>query len=456
MKLVLLSGGSGKRLWPLSSDARSKQFLKVLNNGDNQLESMIQRVWAQLSRTQLASNAYIAAGKGQVEMIQGQLGMEVPVIVEPERRDTFPAIALAATYLYSKAGVDLDEVITLMPVDPFVDDAFFEKMKQLETALKHSEASIALMGVTPTYPSEKYGYIVAHENEQQSYRKVSHFVEKPRIDKAETLIAQQGLWNCGVFAFKLSFMIDLLNAKDITVNYDELVNQYHTLPRISFDYEVLEQTRNTIVIPYDGYWKDLGTWNTLTEEIASQTIGNGTISPESVNTHVINELDIPVVVLGLSNIVVSVSPDGILVSDKQASPAIKELIKHVEQRPMYEELSWGYYRVLDIQKVPQGGEVLTKKVHIEAGYHHSYQLHRRRSEVLTIISGKGEFIMDEHLRSIGPGDVLIVPVGARHSIRAHDEIELIEVQTGGVHEEEDGVVLSERWEDIPIVTSLPS
>lgn len=185
MKLVLLSGGSGKRLWPLSNDARSKQFLKVLESQNGELQSMVQRVWEQLGNVDLADSAVIATSKSQVDMIQSQLGQEVSIIIEPMRRDTFPAIALASVYLYSIEGIRLDEVIAVLPVDPYVEDRFFHRVKDLEKTVLASGADLALIGVEPTYPSAKYGYIVpASKSSDSDYLRVSHFTEKPNEEKA--------------------------------------------------------------------------------------------------------------------------------------------------------------------------------------------------------------------------------------------------------------------------------
>src|SRR5262249_11700672 len=147
-------------------------------------------------------NRYIATGRAQVEVIQSQLGSDTPIIVEPERRDTFPAIALAASYLYSVEGVSLDEAITVMPVDPYVGSSFFERMVRMEPALRNSEAQLALLGVTPKFPSENFGYIVPrNESAENFYDHVHFFKEKPRKEEAEALIARGALWNCGVFSF---------------------------------------------------------------------------------------------------------------------------------------------------------------------------------------------------------------------------------------------------------------
>lgn len=346
MKLVLLSGGSGKRLWPLSNDTRSKQFLKVLESNRDQKQSMVQRVWGQLKIVGLADSSIIATSKMQRDMIHSQVGMNVPLVIEPERRDTFPAIALAASYLYWVENIPEDEVVVVLSVDPYVEDAFFEKVKELEDVLLDSNADLALVGVKPTYPSSKYGYIVPEEaSNEASFFNVGYFTEKPSEDKAKSLIEMNALWNCGVFAFKLKYLIDILVQKGLPVQYDALLNEYGSLPKISFDYEVVEKANRIVAVPYDGYWKDLGTWNTLTEEMATTQLGKGVLSDDSINTHLINELDIPVTVLGVKDLVVAASPDGILVADKASSPKTKDLIGGFEQPPMYEERIWGWSRV---------------------------------------------------------------------------------------------------------------
>ncbi|PRT33503.1 sugar phosphate nucleotidyltransferase [Bacillus wiedmannii] len=449
MKLVLLSGGSGKRLWPLSNDSRSKQFLKVLKSEKNEMQSMVQRVWEQLKSLGIENDAVIATSKSQVDMINSQLGNDVPIIIEPERRDTFPAIALAASYLYSKEHVDLDEVVGVLPVDPYVENSFFERLLDLEKALNSSNADLGLMGVTPTYPSEKYGYIVPNiEKSIEEFIRVSHFKEKPITAEAEELLKQNALWNSGVFAFKLDKIISLLDQKGLPVQYDVLVQQYASLPKISFDYEVVEKTENIIALPYSGSWKDLGTWNTLTEEMGTNILGKGNMGIECEQNHIINELDIPVSVLGLSNIIVAASPDGILVSEKDASPRVKELVGDWDQRPMYEERRWGWYRVLDHTKYDDGNEVLTKRIGITASKNLSYQYHNNRSEVWTVVKGEGIFVLDEEIRVVRPGDVLEIQPGQKHAIKAVTDLEFIEVQSGSELIEEDIVRIYMQWNEI--------
>ncbi|MBW7452536.1 sugar phosphate nucleotidyltransferase [Paenibacillus sepulcri] len=449
MKLVLLSGGSGKRLWPLSNDARSKQFLKVLENDDDQMVSMVQRVWSQIKANGLGDSSYIATSKSQIEMMQSQISSDVPLIIEPERRDTFAAIALAATYLYSFQGVSLDEVIAILPVDPFVENHFFESVKQLETVLRSSDADLALIGVRPTYPSSKYGYIIPEEQDTDTsdYRTVSRFLEKPTEEYAEELIREHALWNCGVFAFKLGYVIQLLEQRGHSIHYEELAKQYNTMSKISFDYEVVEKAANIVVLPYEGYWKDLGTWNTLTEEMKNNQIGWGTISHDCENTHLINEIDIPVSIIGLSNVVVAVSPDGILVTDKSASPRIKDFINY-DQGPMYEERQWGWHRILDDQKYENGRCVLTKRVCIKSGKNLSYQLHSNREEVWTIVKGEGEFVQNGNFMQVQAGNVLHIPMKTLHSVRAISELEIIVVQSGVEQDVNQVVEIYTTWDEV--------
>lgn len=450
MRIVLLSGGSGKRLWPLSNDSRSKQFLKILKNGDGPLESMIQRVWGQIGEAGLREQAYVATGRSQVEMIYSQLGSDIRLIVEPERRDTFPAIALAATYLYSVEGAGLGETVVVMPVDPYVENTFFHRLKLLENALDDTGADLALIGVHPTYPSEKYGYILpqAEQGSDCPYVEVRSFREKPGQQEAMELIRRDALWNCGVFAFKLDFLINILIAYELPIQFEEMLKRYGRLPKISFDYEVVEKANRVAAVRYEGSWKDLGTWNTLTEEIETTLIGKGIIAEGSDNTHVINELDVPITLLGLSNVIVAASPDGILVADKTASARVKDVMKHSEQRPMYEERRWGRYRVLDYVKYPDGREVLTKRIFIAAGRNLSYQYHSLRDEVWTVVSGNGDAILDDRRISLAAGDVLTIPKERKHSVRAETDLEIIEVQTGTQLIEEDIVRLEFDWEEI--------
>lgn len=434
MHTILLSGGSGLRLWPLSNGVRSKQFLKVLQSvEEDKLQSMIQRVWEQLDNCNLTRNSIVATTAVQVEAIRNQIGEEVNIVVEPSRRDTFPAIALSSVYLYSEKQVSEDEVISVLPVDPYVDKDFFQKIISMEKVLNDSKADIALMGVEPSFPSEKYGYIVTDKSPKgENFYNVESFVEKPTMNVAEKLISSEALWNCGVFSFKLGYLIRILKEKGYPITYHELKNNYDRLPKNSFDYEVLENTKNIIAIPYKGYWKDLGTWNTLSEEVSSSVIGKGVIEKDVLNSNLFNELDIPVILMGLDNTVVAASPDGILVTSKVASPRIKNYVELIKEQPMYEEKEWGWIKTLDHSYNQNENEILTKKLSIKPQSSTDYHKHYLRDETWTIISGFGEVTINGEQIEFRPGDRFDIPRGIMHSIKATIEVELIEMQIGEI------------------------
>jgi len=453
LKIVLLSGGSGKRLWPLSNDSRSKQFLKILSDDYGEKQSMAERVWSQLKKAKLSSSTTIATSHLQVEMIQKQLGGDIPLVIEPERRDTFPAIALAASYLYSVEEVSLDEVVTVLPVDPYVEDEFFETIKQMESVITSSQAELALIGAIPTHPSEKYGYIIPDSDSNTSYLNVETFIEKPVEHIAESIIGRNGLWNCGVFAFKLDFVISHLQKSGFPIQYEELLAQYHSLPKTSFDYEVVEKAKHIVALPYEGFWKDLGTWNTLTEEMGTKQIGAGVACSHSVNTHIINELDIPVTVLGISDAVIAASPDGILVTDKKASPRIKTLLNNVRNTPKFEERLWGWWKELDRSYAENKEEVLTRKVFLKAGKHLSYHMHPGRSDIWTILKGDGCLVIDGTVQLVRSGDVVQISAEMPHALKAYTDLEMIEVQKGINLSINQSIDILEEWGDIKSLAS---
>ena len=452
MKIILLSGGSGQRLWPLSNEARAKQFLKVLTDAQGQPESMIQRVWRQLKAAGLADDTVVAVSCPQVAMIHKQLDGNPKTVVEPEQRDTFAAIALSAAYLYTMEKVPVDEIIAVLPIDALTQGEFFTLIREkAEPVLRSTSANLLLIGAEPDSPSEKYGYIVPEENsEPKDYRYVARFKEKPQQAEALDLIEKGALWNCGVFCFQLKFLLSKIKELGLSEDYSALLADYQALPKQSFDYAVVEKTEHRVVLPYAGKWKDLGTWNTLTEEMTQAVWGNGLMSGDCRNTHLINELDTPVLVQGINNAVVAVSPDGVLVTDKQASLQIKGLVAGVQQRPMYEERFWGWYKVLEHARYsePEPYEILVKRLKIEAGKNLSYQKHHLRDETWIIIRGEGEFALEGTISKIQTGDVLKVPRGVAHSIRAITDLEIVESQSGSLLVEEDIERLFLDWADI--------
>ncbi len=433
MKIILLSGGSGKRLWPLSNDVRSKQFLKVVRGGDGKTESMLQRVYRQIKEAGHNGEITVATAVTQVESIKGQLGEAVSIVVEPERRNTFPAIALSAAYLYFEKNCSLEETVVVLPVDPYVGEEYFRMLHKLDAAVQAGAADLVLMGVAPTYPSEKYGYIIPIPQagvDGEQLLPVLEFREKPDMQTAGELIQKGGLWNCGVFAFKLSYLMAIVRKAISCACYADVLRQYGEFEKTSFDYAVVEKAESVAVLPYHGEWKDLGTWNTLTEVMEEKPIGDVVVSEKCRNTHVINELSIPIVVMGAKDMIVAASPDGILVSDKEQSSYIKGYVENRDMRPMFEERSWGEYKVLDIAGGEDGTKSLTKRKKIREGERIAYQVHQNRAEVLTVLSGKCIITVNDRAHEAFAGDTYSVPAGVKHGVFAVTDTEVLEVQVG--------------------------
>lgn len=436
MHIVLLSGGSGKRLWPLSNDIRSKQFIPLFRGSDGSRQSMAQRVCGQVRCAVPDAKITITTSKAQVSALRSQLGDRVDICVEPCRRDTFPAIALVSAYLHDVKGVDENEAVAVCPVDPYVEDSYFSAVHQLTQLVETGAAELMLMGVEPTYPSEKYGYILSQNKETVSH--VLSFREKPDADAAQRYIDEGALWNSGVFAYCLGYVLtrarQLLGCSD----YEGILAAYESLEKISFDYAVVEHETNIGVLRYGGAWKDLGTWNTLTEIMEETTLGDAVLDDGCHNTHVVNEMDVPVLVMGAQNLVVAASPEGILVADKAASSYMKPYVERISQPVMFAEKSWGSFRIIDVEE-----ESLTIKVTLNAGHAMNYHSHTHRREIWTVVSGCGSVRLDGAERPVAAGDVIDIPAGMKHKISARERMVVIEVQVGSSISKEDKI----KWEE---------
>lgn len=420
---IILSGGSGKRLWPLSNEVRSKQFLKIFPKEDGTYESMLQKMYSQIRRKDPGADITIATAHSQISSILNQLLEKPDICPEPCRKDTFPAVCLAASYLKDVKEISEEDCVVVCPVDPYVEEDYFNALQELGQMAAAGEGDLFLLGIAPSYPSAKYGYILPASRDRVS--DVLSFREKPDELTAEKYIAKGALWNGGVFACRLGYLLKKAHEKVGYAGYADLLRKYESLKAISFDYAVAEGEKRAKVVRFDGSWKDLGTWNTLTEAMKEPCMGNAVLSDSCENVHVINELDVPVLAMGLKNVVISASPDGILVSDKDQSSYMKPYVDRMENRIMFAEKSWGSFRVIDVEK-----ESLTIKVTLNPGHQMNYHSHERREEVWTVISGSGRAVLDGKALRVCPGDILRIPTGCRHTIQAKTELKLIEVQLG--------------------------
>lgn len=423
MHIILLSGGSGKRLWPLSNDVRSKQFIKLFKNDNGKYESMVQRVYRQIQTVNSDMEVTIATSKSQVSAICNQLGNKVSICLEPCRRDTFPAIALAAAYLKDVQGLSEEDCVAVCPVDPYVDNTYYQTVQKLEEVVNEGQSNLVLMGIEPTVPSEKYGYIIPVEKNEIS--RVAKFTEKPDTETAEEYIKQGALWNAGVFAFKLGYLLNKAHELIDFVDYADLFKKYDTLTKISFDYAVVEKEPNIQVLRYAGQWKDVGTWNMMAEVMADKTKGDVILDDTCKDTNVVNELNIPILCMGCEDMVVAASKDGILVSTKERSGYMKPYVEKIDNPSMLAEKSWGTFTVIDNQENSK-----TIKIEMKPNAEMSYHSHSYRSEIWNIISGTGKVCINGESKTVKAGDVVQIPVDARHSIKANEKMEIIEIQLG--------------------------
>ncbi len=423
MNILLLSGDSGKRLWPLSNGVRSRQFLQILSSPLGEYESMAQRVYRQILQIDKDAKIVVAASKLQVPEIRNQLGEDIKICVEPSRRNTFPAVALSMAWTAEKLKMSGEEVVFVCPMDTYAEDAYFLTLKNLEKIVMDGEADLALIGISPTYPSEKYGYLLPADG-----KKISEGVlyrEKPAEAVAKELIEQGALWNGGVFAFRVKFFLDSFRKVIPFSDYDDLYQRYEKVPECSLEEVFLKEEKKWKLVRFDGMWKDLGTWNTLTEAMEEPVVGKAKLDDVCRNVHVINELNIPILCLGMEDAVISAAPDGILVSDKKRSSYMEPFIAQLDQQVMFADKSWGSFQVLDIEH-----ESMTIKVILKQGHRMNYHSHERRDEVWTVLSGQGRTIVDGMEQPVTAGDVITMQAGCRHTVIADTELHIMEVQLG--------------------------
>ena len=418
--VVLLSGGSGTRLWPLSNASRSKQFLKVLRDEHGKPESMVQRTF-RLIREQVPDACItVATSAPQVEFLSMQLGEDYAVSVEPTRRDTAPAILLAASQLASVQHADPSATVVVMPIDTFADPHYYASISQLDAVVQSDAARLVLLGVAPTRPSGKYGYIVPAEHTDGDAVRVSRFVEKPKRDLAISLLAKGALWNCGVFAMRLSYLLELVRGYTTIDTYDELRKHYDVLPKTSFDYAVVEHAESVAVIPYRGAWEDLGTWNALAEHLAESTSDGVWVDEESVhNVHAINETDLPMVVAGLSDATVVATPDGILVTNNEESSRIKALVERAAyEEPHHECHSWGDCIVLGDASDAHGVHATMRQLTIREGHDLPQTELHEGMIVWTVLYGSGTATVDGRTVELVKGESLQIRSGQTYTLRA--------------------------------------
>lgn len=410
MNIILLSNGFNKRLWPLSNEARGVQFLKVFAGADGAGESLAQRMVRTIRAAEPDSRIVFAACENQVPQIRAQFGDGADISVAHDGRGSFAAIAMAAARLAAQ-GAGGDEPVVVCPLEGYLEADYPACLAKLRDAASRPDAAdLTLMGVEPIGAGGSYGLIVPAGS--GPIAPVARLLP-PNADEAGAL------WNVGVFAFRPGRIPGMAqSASDGCAASDEA----------DFCEAVAGQGRTVGVVRVGGAWRNLENWDALTGVMSEAVAGNA-MARDCENTHVVNELGIPMIALGMKDAVIVATPDGILATGKARSP---ELGKYVgEARAMYERRGWGEYRVLDQKLRQDARNSLTKELVIAPGQHISYQRHRHRTEVWTFIEGSGDLILDDEVRRVNRGDVAVIAACMKHAIRAVDgELRIIEVQIG--------------------------
>mgnify|MGYP001326930876 CR=1 FL=1 len=431
MRLVLLCGGAGTRLRPLSNDIRSKLFLDLLPAPDGGRESMIRRLCRQLEEAGLLSSALFVVRADQTAILRRRIGDGGLVIPEPARRGTWLASALAASYLHSALAAPPDEIVCVMPADTLVDEAFFRTVARLPEALKETRAKLAMIGAAPAHPSDQFGYIVPDGPPAPGGRAaVRRFAEKPSAAEAERLIRAGALWNCGVYACRLGYLLRAMEERGLPADYGRLQELYEGLAADSFDREIAEREPDAVVLRHDGLWRDLGSWAALTAELGAAVIGPGTISGDAEGTRIVNELHIPIHVIGVRNVIVAAGPDGILVAGLEEIGRLRDL-PDPAGRPMYGEYAWGVRRVIHAD-AGVGGRRTIALAKLVPGAVRRMPEEAGAGLLIAAIAGEGELLRrDGSAAALRPGLAVFMPGDEPFALRTDGGLELIEVHFAG-------------------------
>ncbi|MGQ4275063.1 mannose-1-phosphate guanylyltransferase/mannose-6-phosphate isomerase [Terrihabitans sp. B22-R8] len=460
---VILCGGAGSRLWPSSRESRPKQFIPFI--GDR---SSFQEALLRVSDPEIFAPPIVVANRDhrfQVAEQLAELGISADVLLEPGRRDSGPAIAVAARFCHNR---DPHAVLLTLAADHLVErpEAF---SRACVAALPAAEAGrIVVFGITPSGPVTGYGYIqAAPEIGEGGLHPVAAFVEKPDAATAEQYVQEGYLWNSGNFLFSAEAMLadyarfepDSAAGVDKAVAGIEQDLGFHVLPADRFlgiaaksiDYSVMERTERASVIPVDCGWSDIGTWSAIWDASPKDKNGNVTRGPAQMvgSENCIAISDKPVLALsGMKDVVVVVDDDAVMVANRSDAEGVKALVGHLREKKIAQATAhargyrpWGFYQSLD-----SGSRFQVKRIVVKPGGTLSLQKHFHRAEHWVVVRGTAEVTIGETTKILSENESTYIPQGAMHRLRnpGRIDLELIEVQTGSYLGEDD----IERFGDI--------
>ncbi len=449
---VILAGGSGSRLWPLSRELYPKQLLNLYSS-----ESLLQSTFERLNRFIPSENIMSITNTKHYSNVKMQLSdlCENPLIIsEPVSKNTAPAIALGVKYIIENS--DDDETVIVVPSDLLIEDN--EKFEQsLIEAEKYVQAGkIVTLGCKPTYPETGYGYIKCGENGV-----VERFVEKPEKQDAIRFMDEDYYWNSGIFIFKISTVINELEAhcpeiseiiKGLTVTGKSVpFMQFDKMPVISFDYAILEKSSNVAMVELKSDWKDLGSWKSIYEVSPKDENNNvfiGHVLDEGSKNSFVYSSSKLVATIGLEDTVVIETEDAILACKKDKAQDVKHIYETLKEQHDGTQMvhktvyrPWGFYTV-----IAEGKGFQTKIIHVNKGQKLSVQSHNHRSEHWVVLSGMAKVVLEGKDHILSPGHSIDIDVKAIHSLQNpfDEDIEIIEVQKGDILSEDDII----RYEDM--------
>ena len=426
--IIILSGGSGRRLWPLSSDIYSKQFIRMFPREDGRYESLIVRTYRGVRKLGEEMDVTICAGKDQVPAICSQLSENINLCTEPCQRDTFPAVALAAARIRARGGRD-DDVAVICPVDAYVEDDFFRALLEMGEHVRGASNRLTLLGIVPGgsggpggpgEPGEGYDYILPANGEKLCAVTAIH--RKPDAAQAAALMRQGALWNSGAFACRVGYILERSKETLGVADYREMMSRYALLPHVSFDEAVTEREKRRKVMRFSGVWKDIGTWNGLTQAMSAPTIGRVRMEDACENVYAVNELNLPVLCVGIKDAVICAAPEGILIADRARASSLKPHVDALMSEPR---------RDGDLcQLLVADRNSLTCRIILKSGERVRYHNHVRRDECWVVTDGTGVAFIDGARRPVGPGSLVRLARGVKHGLLAREDMAVIEVQTG--------------------------
>lgn len=451
MKIIILAGGGGTRLFPLSRDCYPKQFLHVIDN-KSLLAQTIERFLGLVEAKDIiivTNERYIFHVQAELKTINAQ---EAHIITEPMGKNTAPAIALAQSYCKDVLQCDDDEILFVSPSDHLIKpiDAFQDLIKNAQDVAKDN---IVTLGIKPTKPEIGYGYIEAEKNNNLA-KKVISFKEKPDLVTAKEYIASGNYyWNGGMFMFSIATMqAELIKYMpaiiDITQNgYQYIVDNFVNMPDISIDYAVAEKSQKMMMIPMENiYWNDIGSFDAIAEVLSDKdkNVFKGDILAENCTDTMIIGDNRLIAGIDLENLMIIDTPDALLVAKKGESQKVKNIVNKLKQSKRKEAKenvtmyrSWGKYTLLTES---EGYRV--RKIEMDPGASLTMQMHYHRSEHWTVISGTGKIIIDNKESIFTENQSTYIPMGVRHKLSNPGKIPLIiiEVQSGKYINEDDIVV----------------